>query len=74
MPRAATGSVGSRHHRMARRAAAESAEQAIAPAGALPDPQLVAGVDNLPVNGSDPFSLTHDFMTFWVFGAGGDEK
>ena len=53
---------------MARRAAAESAEQAIAPAGALPDPQLLAGVDNLPVNGSDPFSLTHDFMTMRKIG------
>lgn len=47
----------------ARRAAAESAEDAITPAGALPDPQLVAGVDNLPVTTGDAFSLTNDFMT-----------
>jgi len=47
----------------ARRAAVESATDAIEPAGALPDPQLVAGVDNLPVNTGDAFSLTRDFMT-----------
>ena len=47
----------------ARRAAVESANDAITPAGALPDPQLVAGIENLPVNGSDAFSLTNDFMT-----------
>jgi outer membrane protein TolC len=47
----------------ARQAAAESAEHAIAPAGALPDPQLVVGVDNLPVTTGDAFSLTDDFMT-----------
>ena len=29
----------------------------------LPDPMLKFGIDNLPVNGSDKFSLTRDFMT-----------
>lgn len=29
----------------------------------LPDPVVRAGVDNLPVNGPDQFSLTKDFMT-----------
>lgn len=47
----------------ARQAAAESAQRAIDPAGALPDPQLVAGIDNLPVTGSDAFSINSDFMT-----------
>jgi len=47
----------------ARRAAVESATSAIGPAGALPDPRLVAGIDNLPVNGGDAFSATRDFMT-----------
>ena len=37
-------------------------EMAVA-AGQLPDPVLKAGVDNLPVNGPDRFSLTNDFMT-----------
>ena len=32
-------------------------------AGQLPDPVLKFGVDNLPVNGSDRFSFTNDFMT-----------
>lgn len=47
----------------AREAAVASAEHAIAPAGALPDPQLVAGLDNLPVTTGEAFSLTRDFMT-----------
>ncbi len=37
-------------------------EQAVA-AAQLPDPVLKLGVDNLPVNGDDRFSLTNDFMT-----------
>lgn len=32
-------------------------------AGQLPDPVLKAGIDNLPVSGSDRFSVTNDFMT-----------
>jgi outer membrane protein TolC len=32
-------------------------------AGQLPDPVLKAGLDNLPVNGPDQWSLTRDFMT-----------
>lgn len=32
-------------------------------AAQLPDPVLKFGVDNLPVNGPDRFSLTNDFMT-----------
>jgi outer membrane protein TolC len=38
--------------------------QALQPsAGRLPDPELIVGVDNLPINGPDQFSLTRDFMT-----------
>jgi outer membrane protein TolC len=37
-------------------------EQAVL-AAQLPDPVLKLGVDNLPVNGDDRFSLTNDFMT-----------
>ncbi len=43
-------------------AASASREMAVA-AGQLPDPVLKLGVDNLPVNGSDRFSFTRDFMT-----------
>jgi outer membrane protein TolC len=39
-----------------------SREMAVA-AGQLPDPVATLGVNNLPVDTSDRFSLTHDFMT-----------
>lgn len=41
----------------------ESAQAAVAPADALPDPKLVLGVDNLPIEGPDRYSLNRDFMT-----------
>jgi outer membrane protein TolC len=41
----------------------EAVRQAAIPAGELPDPKLVLGVDNLPVTGTDRFSLGSDFMT-----------
>lgn len=43
-------------------AAMASREMAVA-AGQLPDPVLRIGVDNLPIEGPDRFSLTRDFMT-----------
>lgn len=43
-------------------AAAAAREMSVA-AGRLPDPMLQLGIDNLPVNGSDSFSLTRDSMT-----------
>jgi outer membrane protein TolC len=43
-------------------AATASREMAVA-AGQLPDPVLKIGVDSLPVEGADRFSLTRDFMT-----------
>jgi outer membrane protein TolC len=43
-------------------AATASQEMAVA-AGQLPDPTLSVGVENLPVNGPDQFSLSRDFMT-----------
>ena len=44
-------------------ASARAARQMAAAAGQLPDPVLKAGINNLPVNGPDRFSLTKDFMT-----------
>ena len=44
-------------------ASAQAARQMAAAAGQRPDPILKAGINNLPVNGSDRFSLTNDFMT-----------
>ncbi|MEO5699333.1 MAG: TolC family protein [Casimicrobiaceae bacterium] len=37
-------------------------------AGQLPDPMLKAGIQNLPVDGPDRFSLTRDFMTMRSIG------
>jgi outer membrane protein TolC len=42
--------------------AAAARELAVA-AAQLPDPTLRLGIDNLPVNGDDQFSVTRDFMT-----------
>ncbi len=40
------------------------AAQVVAPsAGRLPDPELMTGVDNLPIDTADRFSFTRDFMT-----------
>ena len=42
---------------------------AVAPsAGRLPDPELVTGVDNLPINSAERYSLTRDFMTMRKIG------
>ncbi|TXH74016.1 TolC family protein [Thiobacillus sp.] len=43
--------------------AVAAAKSNLLPAGELPDPKLVLGVDNVPVNGPDRYSLTRDFMT-----------
>lgn len=45
------------------RASVESARSSSTAAGRLPDPKLVAGVENLPVTSSEQWSLTRDFMT-----------
>ncbi len=54
-------------HRSAAHQAAQSATQAsveaAAQAGQLPDPMLKLGIDNLPVDGPDRWSLSRDFMT-----------
>ena len=41
----------------------EAARHATVPAGELPDPKLVLGLDNVPVEGDDRFSTGEDFMT-----------
>jgi outer membrane protein, heavy metal efflux system len=46
----------------------ESARSSAKAAGALPDPRLVVGVDNLPVTGAEQGSLTRDFMTMRKIG------
>ena len=47
----------------ARRHAIDSAQSARTAADALPDPRLVLGLDNVPINGPDAGSLDRDFMT-----------
>ena len=47
----------------ARTANVEAMQALTVSAGRLPDPELVVGVDNLPVNGPDAYSTTSDFMT-----------
>jgi len=44
-------------------AAARGARELGVAAGQLPDPVLRAGIDNLPVDGADAWSLDRDFMT-----------
>jgi outer membrane protein TolC len=48
-------------------AVAASREMAAA-AGQLPDPTLKFGIENLPVNGPDAYSVTNDFMTMRQIG------
>ena len=48
-------------------AAAASRELAVA-AGQRPDPTLKVGLNNLPINGPDRFSVTRDFMTMRSIG------
>jgi outer membrane protein, heavy metal efflux system len=52
----------------AQTAAVEAARSASIAAGALPDPKLELGVENLPVSGSDQWRLNRDFMTMEKIG------
>lgn len=47
----------------ARRAALDAATRSIGPAGALPDPQLVLAIENVPATGPDRYRLGRDEMT-----------
>jgi outer membrane protein TolC len=53
---------------LAQRAAIDGAQALVISAGRLPDPELVAGVDNLPSNGVDAWSFGRDFMTMRKIG------
>lgn len=46
----------------------EGARSASIAAGRLPDPKLAVGIENLPVTGSEQWSLTRDFMTMRKLG------
>jgi outer membrane protein TolC len=55
--------VGRSQQIVAQDAAALAARELGVAAGQLPDPVLKVGVENIPVNGPDRFSLSRDFMT-----------
>ena len=52
----------------ARRASVDAAQQESRRAGALPDPMLAVGIDNLPVTGGDAFDTRVDDMTMKKIG------
>lgn len=52
----------------AQAAVVRAAQQTTVSAGQLPDPKLIVGIDNLPVDTADRFSLTRDFMTMRKIG------
>lgn len=47
---------------------AVASEQAAVVARSLPDPQLMAGIQNFPITGETAFSPTDDFMTMYMVG------
>jgi len=53
---------------VAEQAAVASARDMAVAAGQLPDPVATMGVNNMPVNGPDAFTLTRDFMTMTSIG------
>jgi outer membrane protein TolC len=46
----------------------DAARQAAIPAGALPDPKMALGVDNVPIDGPNRYSLTSEPMTMTRIG------
>ena len=50
------------------RASVRAAELAIGPAGQLPDPELVLGLENVPLSGVDRYRLDRDEMTMQRIG------
>jgi cobalt-zinc-cadmium efflux system outer membrane protein len=46
----------------------DAARQAAIPAGALPDPKMTLGLDNVPIEGSNAFSLSSEPMTMTKIG------
>lgn len=53
---------------IARSARIDAARAASIPAGELPDPKIILGIDNLPVSGEDRWRLSRDFMTMQKIG------
>ena len=60
-------------------ALAEAAREMTGPAGSLPDPRLIAGLENVPTEGADRWRLDRDPMTMLRIGVmqdfpGGDKR
>jgi len=53
---------------VAQDAAVTAAREMAVAAGQLPDPVATVGINNMPVNGPDAFTLTRDFMTMTSVG------
>lgn len=60
---AQTLAIGRSQQLAANSASISASRQMAVAAGQLPDPVLKFGVESLPINGPDRFSLTRDFMT-----------
>lgn len=60
--------LGQSRHLIAQDAAIAATRERAVAAGERPDPMLSLGIENLPVNGSDRYSLTRDFMTMRKIG------
>jgi len=52
----------------AQRSLAEAAREMVEPAGSLPDPKLIAGIENLPADGADAWRFDRDPMTMTRIG------
>ena len=66
--RAVEGALTSAPRLSEQQAAIDSAQAQSISAGRLPDPELIVGVDNLPVSGADAYSFDRDFMTMRKIG------
>ncbi len=53
---------------VAQAAKLDAAKNAAIPAGELPDPKLALGVQNVPIEGEERWSLDRDFMTMQMVG------
>ncbi len=63
LERAVAAATGRSQLVIAADAQARAARETATPAGQLPDPVLKLGLNNLPIDGPDRYSLTRDFMT-----------
>ena len=57
---------------LAQSAAVRAARATVPAASELPDPKLVAAIENVPADGVDRFSLSRDFMTMRLIGVAQD--